>query len=326
MNNLFDFATKELSQDAFICYLLNFVHEDNIGEDKELQNCAIDFLEKITEKNPIKENILVTDIKRQHHHIDILVEVNKKFHILIEDKVYTYQKIKQIENYKNKLKKEGKNNIITVYYKMIGQDRPEQVDVNIGRKDMIEILKPYINKTKNTIIKNYYEYISYIDSEFNLFKSAPIDDWSHNAYRGFYEFLTKEDAEVINTDGIWGWKYVSNPSGGFIGLWWFFIEGKDLINTGLQYEGVTAIHLQIEKNKITLKVQSEIPLKNNVKWDIFNTIIKDCNIPDFKKPKRFGYGKTVTIGYIEYDENNYLERINIMEELMQDIQNGKFTV
>lgn len=46
-NNLFMYATSELSQDAFICWLMNFAHKDHLNEDVVLTNCAKELLSKI---------------------------------------------------------------------------------------------------------------------------------------------------------------------------------------------------------------------------------------------------------------------------------------
>lgn len=39
-NNLFSFATSELSQDSFLGWLLNFAHKEHKNEDIALFECA----------------------------------------------------------------------------------------------------------------------------------------------------------------------------------------------------------------------------------------------------------------------------------------------
>ena len=85
-NNLFDFATSELSQDAFICWLLNFAHEDHLRENRYLTECAQKLLQKMV---PEEEKSFVTDIKQQYKNIDILIEVNDKYSVIIEDKTFS---------------------------------------------------------------------------------------------------------------------------------------------------------------------------------------------------------------------------------------------
>ncbi|MBK7921477.1 MAG: PD-(D/E)XK nuclease family protein [Veillonella sp.] len=90
----------ELSQDAFICWLMNFAHKDHLNEDVVLTNCA-----RIAFKNyKDREDLTVTDIKRQYKNIDVLLEVNSKYHIIIEDKTFSGQHDDQIERYRMALK------------------------------------------------------------------------------------------------------------------------------------------------------------------------------------------------------------------------------
>ena len=46
-------------------------------------------------------------------------------------------------------------------------------------------------------------------------------------------------------------------------------------------------------------------------------------IPEIKK-KTFRNGKHMTVGYIEYDEKNYREKIKAMEDLMRQICSGQY--
>lgn len=42
------------------------------------------------------------------------------------------------------------------------------------------------------------------------------------------------------------------------------------------------------------------------------------------KKDRFTQGKYMTVGYIEYNEKNYKEKIKRMEEVMNSIESGSF--
>lgn len=71
-NNLFTFATSELSQDAFICWCLNWINYPN----EILYPMAKDiFLNLLKEENLENEKI---EILRQYKKIDVLV-ILKKF-------------------------------------------------------------------------------------------------------------------------------------------------------------------------------------------------------------------------------------------------------
>ena len=74
--NIFSFATKELSQDAFICWLLAWA--DKAYEKNDLHLSGLAFMQAILKKydfenQPIIETI---EIKRQCKKIDILCLLN----------------------------------------------------------------------------------------------------------------------------------------------------------------------------------------------------------------------------------------------------------
>ena len=58
-NNLFDYATSELSQDAFICWLCNWVNfkdEELSQEERELKRLATRFIEKMMNGDKNNDN------------------------------------------------------------------------------------------------------------------------------------------------------------------------------------------------------------------------------------------------------------------------------
>ena len=124
--NLFQYATSELSQDAFICWLLAHGKKKHQKEDSLLCACALDFIRQIP---GLEHATQIDEIKRQYLKIDVLVIVDG-IHIIIEDKTYTNVHGDQIAVYKDKLVKEGisADRIRTVYYKIVEQPYTEQVD------------------------------------------------------------------------------------------------------------------------------------------------------------------------------------------------------
>ena len=65
-SNIFKYATSELSQDAFICYLLSFGRKEFNGSGKYI--AAHKFLKECGIEEDVKE------IHTQYKHIDVLVE------------------------------------------------------------------------------------------------------------------------------------------------------------------------------------------------------------------------------------------------------------
>lgn len=86
-NNIFNFATSELSQDAFICWCLNWLNYKG----SELRALAVDLLKEFVEEDISSNQEII--IKRQFKKIDILVvfkELNRVY--IIEDKVNSSEK------------------------------------------------------------------------------------------------------------------------------------------------------------------------------------------------------------------------------------------
>ena len=165
-NNIFNFATSELSQDAFICWCLNWLNY----EDSELRALAVDLLKEFGEEDVFDNQEII--IKRQFKKIDILVVLKGLNRVyIIEDKVHSSESKDQIGGYKGKIKELGKDEkkdlgidenieVKTVYFKTgfhFSPDKNVKANKIITGKMFKEILEKYRNK--NEILDNYYEYL-----------------------------------------------------------------------------------------------------------------------------------------------------------------------
>jgi hypothetical protein len=161
-NNLFSFATSELSQDAFICWCLNWINYPN----EELYPMAKDIFSNLLEEKDLENEKI--EILRQYKKIDVLVILKKsKKAYIIEDKTYTSEHSEQIKRYKETIKndfKEEINDVKTVYFKTgfwFSDDYKtttdeNKVNIKINRKDFLDILDKY--RGKNQILDDYCEY------------------------------------------------------------------------------------------------------------------------------------------------------------------------
>lgn len=313
-NNLFFYATSELSQDAFICYLLSFAMKEYKNNDVELSKCANELLMNMGIPD---EEIVEVELKKQYKNIDILVEVNKKYNIIIEDKTFTSQRDGQINRYKEILEEEGRINIICVYYKIIEQSKPEDNVINITRKNLLNIFRKY--KTNDKIFNDYVKYLEWIDNDVSSYKKLDIDKWTSNAYKGFFTHLIEDN--IIDKSRDYGWGYVSNSSGGFMGLWWHWINSTSSSNA-LKSNCFDEIYLQIENNIIAIKLSSKDTGNQKetmeFRWKLYEYF--KSQIPELKK-KKFRSGKYMTVGFIEYDKSDYKEKIAFLENMLKDIEN-----
>ena len=162
-NNLFSFATSELSQDAFICWCLNWINYPN----EELYPMTKDIFSNLLEEKDLENEEV--EIKRQYKKIDVLVILkNSKIAYIIEDKTYTFEH-KQIQRYKEEIEKDPKikeNTIKTVYFKTgfwFSYDDLVSADIKIDREDFLKIIKKY--KGKNQILDDYCEYFERVTED-----------------------------------------------------------------------------------------------------------------------------------------------------------------
>ena len=290
-NNIFNFATSELSQDAFICWLCNWVNFDDnsLSEDeKKLKSLATEFIEKMLGEKLEDRKV---NIKRQYQKIDVLLEIQNKtefitkgnninpivdMYVIIEDKVGTGLHSNQIERYRELIsEKNEKDNgsrakIKVVYYKIYDEDNMERlkengVNVILGRENILELLKEYKDKINNSIFENYHNYLSNIETDVNSYEKKNLEDWNSNCYIGFFKELKNEKnllEHAIGRQKDCSWGYVNNSSGGFMGMWWFPLS-EEKINK-LTETSDEDIYLQIEQynQKNIIAIKYSIPKKN----------------------------------------------------------------
>ena len=113
MNNIFTFATGELSQDAFICWCLNWINEPDNVTTHRYRQLGLDLLAKLIENQSNSDVISKVDINsidkvilvQQVLNIDVLAIIPQyKLAIIIEDKTNTSEHDNQISFYRGSLK------------------------------------------------------------------------------------------------------------------------------------------------------------------------------------------------------------------------------
>ncbi len=210
MNNIFKFATGELSQDAFICWFFNWFNE---GDNPKLKQLVCDFCKT---KLDIPD-VTSIDIHRQFSRkvekdgisfsvkIDVLIIVNREIAVIIEDKTFTSEHSNQILRYEEGLRilqekdDEGKlkiendaytiTKIMSVYWKtgfFYDCDKCVKADIIISSDDLLEVLKNF--RSENLLIDMYVQKLEddkqwYIDHAkyWDLAdENGEKDDWNTN--------------------------------------------------------------------------------------------------------------------------------------------------
>lgn len=321
--NLFHYATSELSQDAFICWLLAHGMEEHQAEEPLLYRCAMDFLHQVP---GLGHATKVDDIRKQYKNIDALVIVDD-IHVIIEDKTYTKLHGNQIDKYTKTLVKEGvpKDKIRTVFYKIIEQSKKEHVDCEFTRPRILCLLRKY-KSCNNAIFTSYLDHLEELEARTQAYHQKTIDKWDGDAVRGFFADL---QARKEKEYGIVGWGYVSNPAGGFMGMWFHWLTDEKVLRAMGIYEYIESIYLQFEHSFyripreenyiLAVKVEAEDAHKkeaSKIRRDLYEAFKEE--IPAFKK-KDFRAGKYMTVGYVLYDEKNYGEKVELLQKALERI-------
>lgn len=247
--NIFDYATSELSQDAFLTWLIQWADKDYQKTDYFLYYCAISFVQELLGKDEYYK-IDTVEAGRQWNNIDVWALVNNKYFIVVEDKKGTKEHSNQLNRYSKIAKKHFENSNIEIkliYFKMEEQGQYNEIE-NAGfsifkRCKMLQILKKYIKSAKETDINNilfdYYKNLDNLNKQINSYLTKPIKDWHWYSWQGFYSTLQKH----IGGD----WNYIANRSGGFLGFWW---NHKFSSKNDKEFH----FYLQLEQDKLVFKL------------------------------------------------------------------------
>lgn len=312
-------ATSELSQDAFITWLIQWANKDLEFTDKELYNCALEFIRSIIGENQSYE-IETIEAGRQWKNIDVWAKVNNDYFIVIEDKKGTAEHSDQLKRYAEIARahfNETNLKVILVYFKMEEQGEYSSIEEAgykiFSRKLMLSILENYANKNAhgNNILLDYYSYLKELDDNINSFKSLPVDKWNWYSWKGFFTKLQE------NLNG--NWDYVPNASGGFIGFWWFFNKKK--LNGG-EFD----FYLQLEYDRLVFKIEAvnsehRATLREYYRSKLY-PVAKQLNIPirQFGRVGRWMGVAKLDVDYRQVKKNGILD-IQATVEYLKTIEN-----
>lgn len=296
--NLFKFATSELSQDAFICWLFEHCR---LKTNDIVYKVANDLLNLILKKyKDINENFFVSDlsdysltIDRQVLNIDVLLEfqsANEKIYIIIEDKTESGESKKnQPESYVEKLRETLKKAlgkqatdavIIPVLFKTGYTSTNKQKEfakrevIFIGYEDIHQFFSTYKNEMIENIILNswwlnfynkYYNPIKFANS-YTITPAMTLKDFTKDVKE-------KEFPEVIAFRKITEYLFAD-------------VDNEVLTNTySVQGKGHIDWHFELKKNN-WLNGEKNITVNLYFIWDTydFNLVIKTSLLK--YKPKK----------------------------------------
>lgn len=304
-----------MSQDGFFTWLLQWANPNCSKYDNELCLCAQEFAKKLVHKQ-VLTNFEIKRVKtgRQWKNIDIWAEINDEFLIIIEDKTDTGEHSNQLETYKKNAEEwcNSENyKLVCIYLKTGSEAQSSLNEIKkkgfsiIDRSELIDFFSQHT--IQNDIYSDFVEKINSIELSEKSFETKMIKDWDDNSWKGFYQFL---DLRLkVNK-----WEYVSNPAGGFLGLWWHFLEWKGYF-----------VYLQIEQGNLCLKIGNVDENHSGVRNEWHSIIMsqaKKNNKSEIKKPQRFGSGTWMTVAIVERKnwlglDDNVIEKEKVIDKLKE---------
>ena len=184
--NIFDYATSELSQDAFLCWLIAC----SDSEDESLKNLGLNFIRFLYDSTILEGDQILQDndkidglVKneerpypwRQHEKIDVYFQAkinDKTVSFIIEDKTDTEMHGDQLERYKNSIERDGtqEDEIRKIYLKTgyIYDDEKEFAkESGYGVVDLETFIRflEFHKDTESEIFKSYVDYIDNIKKQ-----------------------------------------------------------------------------------------------------------------------------------------------------------------
>jgi len=331
--NIFDYATSELSQDAFISLLVAWFD----SEKEELRDISKSFISSLYNEYYKKKLIFNKNdsikIYQQYHKIDIYFELisnGQKIPFIIEDKTWTEPHSNQLLKYVDKVSTTtiAKEKIIKIFFKtghITEKDEAETLEAGYVIIDIgwiynflaqYEIENSIFNDYKEYLKKNFYEKL-YINNQ-----KKQLKNWTTNAtHNGYVQYAIikaikdelKDNILFCHTNLI---KFTRN--GRQWDTWWaFYNNGFSLF---VKIKKIGKLHrIRLIKYSQT-KIPSESKQKNLERFSLFINDFLDSrenkNIQKTKKPR--GQAREIEIAFLEL--NNELLLKDVVKEFSNFMQ------
>jgi hypothetical protein len=294
--NLFRHATKELSQDAFLCWLLEWSDKSNASEDAGLHSAGLHLLNSLLELHGQKP-VVGPDIciHKQLCHVDIVVEVNMDIVLMVEDKVHSREHDAQL-SYRDCIShKYPGRNILPIYFKTGDQCDYARVEsagyLCFLRKEFLSVLDEGIRLgVSHPTFCDFREYLWDRENSVEAFRNTKVSEWPKGSERwiGFFKELKIAKKDLA-------WSYVNNQSGGFWCAHWHWAKWNG-----------QEVYLQIEEGKLCFKIATgRAANKSRVRdsWkDQVLKAVKTPNVLQLVRPNRLGHGTWMTAALVERDD------------------------
>ncbi len=234
--NLFTHARSELAQDAVLAYLLEWADPryrvchpkmNALGEQflREVISCSAQATNVVglADHEPITEVTVDTQIQG----IDILVLVNRRLAVVIEDKVTTHEHSGQIARYRqvvSQIRSAANHNLlIHAVYLKTGNESPHRRPSPdlcgvMMREQVLTILNQH-PEIEDQIILQFRQHLQAMQTKTESYQILPPTEWTRQAMEGFYNAICSwlihlHEAKELVRHPYPQWSYQPNQRGG----------------------------------------------------------------------------------------------------------------
>ena len=199
--NIFTYATSELSQDAFICWLVACARDD----EDSLRKCGTEFIRTLwnqgrgTTSDSPSSITDVTEPQRQHGNskIDVYFEVKVDGVLVgfgIEDKINTEMHSDQLPRQKDQIENDKRLDCNRLIYFKTGyvfdNERQEAIDdgyIVFDSQDMLDFLNGVSTQESHEILRQYREYLTTLVND----RKSEIMNWNMDYDFVQFEFMNR---------------------------------------------------------------------------------------------------------------------------------------
>jgi len=287
--NLFSIATKELSQDAFLTWLIQWASPDCREFDAGLAAVATEFVKHLIGlQGEAPAELTKVTAGRQWKGIDVWAEINSTHLVVIEDKVGTGEHSGQLERYRRTGEEwcvEHSCTLVCVYIKTQSDSGPnlrrvvEQGYAVLDRRNLLQLLDSH--EVESDIYNDFRDRLREIELGESQFTEKPVGTWNENDWKGLYRAL--ETVGVVEK-----WELVNNPRGGFWNALLNWHEAEDAYP-----------FMQIEQGNLCFKIGEIYEDHSGIRSRYHETLLTKGGAElGLEKPARFGSGAYMTVALI----------------------------
>lgn len=307
--NLFAYAASELSQDAVICWLIEWsaTAADDAGE-HALHSLGRAFVGALLGKHNVElaGRIQSAEIYQQDNGIDVLARIRdekSEYLLLIEDRTGYGIHGHQLHRFLRSALEGSRNlrevpeTICPIYLTTGTQSLAEERKVQksyfrlFHRQDFLAVLNGY--RHSHPIVTDFREHLWRAEDDSRGFdawrQGDDRENWSQAAWEGLYRRL---EEELEGEDGSIRWHDVFSPDGGFLRFHWSVASRR-----GAEFSLLLEVSPgSRDRQKLCLKAYHGKARAHAWAQDFYGKWLGPSGGELIERPQRFRSGSNVTVG------------------------------